>query len=95
MRKFKTRPFGDEVDLDSDETYSHLPTTVTELHDRMLENIGYSYCYFNFLNKNWSITQQNRVNKLINEYCNDWYQTDPKVLRERVFMFEDETENMC
>lgn len=96
MRKFKCRPFHDiEVDLDADETYDHLPKTVKELHDRMLKKIGYAYCYFNFLNTWWPKDQQDRVMKLIEEHCNDWYQNDIKILRERVFMFEDEIENMC
>lgn len=93
---FKPRPFREwEEDLDDDETYKHLPKTAKELHECMLKKIGYAFCYFNYLNKGWDEVQQNRVMKLIEEHCNDWYQDDVKVMRERVYMFDDEIENMC
>jgi hypothetical protein len=39
--------------------------------------------------------QKKRVLELIDEYCKDWYQEDVKIIRERVFMFQNEIENMC
>ena len=95
MRKFKSRPFGTEFDLDADETYDYLPKSANELQNYMMKRIGYSYCYFKYLNNPWSETQQKRVEKLIKEFCDDWYNTDIKVLRERCFMFDNEIENMC
>ena len=38
---------------------------------------------------------EKRVEKLIKEYCDDWYNNDINILRERCFMIDDETENMC
>lgn len=95
MREFKTSPFGHIVDLDSDETYDYLPKTVSELQNYMMKSIGYAYCYFKYLRNPWDKAQEERVEKLIKEFCDDWYNTDIKVLRERCFMFDDETENMC
>lgn len=130
MRKFKTSPFGDEVDLDDPETYSHLPSTTKELRKRMFEQVGYAFIYMDFFPdrkdmypkrkkkeefapltdwypdadptkmvevNNCGYNQRQRVYKLIEEFAKNeranydnvaWY-------REQVFLFENETENMC
>lgn len=104
MRKFLCRPFRDfEVDLDDPKTYAHLPKTTSKLDDRMLQKIGYTYCYMNFWHKKdydeWDvcIEQKSRIELLIKNFTENrkhnynnvnWY-------REQVFLFEDEIENMC
>lgn len=102
MRKFKPE-YGDEVDLDDPKTYSHLPNTAKELDDLMFQEIGYYYCYVKFWHKDIfdkdkiGKKQKKRVKKLIkkftkfrkNNYSNLlWY-------KEQIFIFQDETENMC
>jgi primase-polymerase (primpol)-like protein len=36
---------GNEVDLDDENTYSHLPNTIKELDNLMFKEIGYAHCY--------------------------------------------------
>lgn len=100
MRIHKLSPFGQVVNLDNPETYSHLPNTDRELDDLMFKHIGYAYCYMNFFNTDldWEgCGQKQRVHKLIQEYCtNRQYKWgDHMWFKEQVFLFEDEIENMC
>ena len=96
MRIFKTE-FGDVVDLDDPNTYSHLPQTTRECDDLMFREIGYYYCYVNFFHKDWDGDQIFRCLTLIQKFTTErkdnynnlmWYQ-------EQIFLFQDETENMC
>ncbi|MFA5153070.1 MAG: hypothetical protein WC554_10955 [Clostridia bacterium] len=101
MRKFKSWDF--EVDLDDPKTYEHLPSTSKELDDLMFKEIGQAYCYMNIWHKNIFGSkkrdggQKKRVNKMINTFCENrkdhyddiiWYQ-------EQIYLFQNETENMC
>lgn len=102
MREFKCAPFGDyKVDLDDPKTYKHLPKTTKELDNLMFKQIGYALCYMNNFHpdvfKKNDGGQKKRVKKLIQAFCDNrssnyenlaWYQ-------EQVFLFQDETENMC
>jgi hypothetical protein len=52
MRKYSCSPFGDlEVDLDNPKTYEHLPQNTKDGRAKMLEIIGYSFCYMNLWHK--------------------------------------------
>ena len=98
MREFKRAPFYDiVVDLDNPETYKHLPQTVSEVDDIMFKEIGYAYCYFTYFHPYWDKKQVKRIKALIKNYTENkkynwnnllWFQ-------EQVFIFQDETENMC
>lgn len=100
MRPFRSSMYCDYVDLDNPETYNYLPDSPSALRDMMFEKIGYYHCYVNYWHKDWFDEdggQKQRVEKLIkhfteneNEHFDDvlWYQ-------EQVFLFEEETENMC
>jgi hypothetical protein len=97
MKKFKSSPFGEEVDLDDLNTYNHL-------RKLMFEEIGYSFCYMNYWHKDIfdnKITsgkdQRKRVLALVKEFTKgensnkhnlDWY-------KRQVFLFQNEIENMC
>jgi hypothetical protein len=110
MRKFTTAMFGD-VDLDDPKIYEYLPKTTTELDKQMFTEIGMAICYMNYWHLDWfpkkqptdsplldsGYKQRKRVMKLIKQFCAErrnnyenlqWYQ-------EQVFIFQDETENMC
>jgi hypothetical protein len=99
MRSFTCRPFGDVVDLDDPKTYDHLPEDVEELRTLMLSKIGYAYCYINF----WhpyafkGSEQENRVNLLVSDFTENEGQNynNPLWYKEKIFLFQDEIENMC
>jgi hypothetical protein len=104
MRKYNTRVCDDlgetEVDLDDPKTYSHLPQDIKELWKLMLSEIGYAYCYMNFLEKDIfpkGNAQKKRVKKLIKSFLDGRNKNRDNVLwyQEQVFLFQDETENMC
>ena len=100
MRKFKTSPYGDMVDLDDPKVYNYLPQNVKDLGNLMLKEIGYALSYMDYIHPDVfddKCDQRIRVKKLItdfwkkrkNNYENiDWY-------KEQIFLFQDETENMC
>jgi hypothetical protein len=107
MREFKTSFDGKIVNLDDPRLYDYLPYSVSLLDDLMFKEIGYALCYMNnfhpdiFKNHRMDGGQRKRVMKLIENFCNErkdhllnssasilWYQ-------EQVFLFQDETENMC
>jgi len=100
MRPYKcTDLSGQTVDLDNPETYKHLPTDVRKLRDLMLREIGYYHCYVKYWHKDAfkGDGQVKNVKKLIKNFTENegdnrdsviWYQ-------EQVYLFQDETENMC
>ena len=116
MRKFVCS-FGEEVDLDNPETYSHLPNDTKLLDKRMFSEIGMALVYMDYFHPEFfpakrkyvvnpytnkkqvdcSYLQRQRVYKLIEEFSKNrkdhyddvlWYQ-------EQIFLFIEETENMC
>lgn len=102
MRKFKCRPFLDfEVDLDDPTTYSYLPQNTKELRQKMLAEIGYAYCYMNFWHKDIfgkrDGGQKERVELLVKNFTENESKNYENILwyQEQIFLFEDETENMC
>lgn len=109
MREFKCSPYGDVVDLDDPKTYDHLPKTSKELDDLMFCEIGKALVYMDYFHSDWfhkkkktglmsaCSKQRQRINKLIKNFADNrkdhyndilWYQ-------EQIFLFQDETENMC
>jgi len=101
MKPFKDA-FGQHVDLDDESTYSNLPDNIKELNDLMYREIGYALTYMDyyhvetFKSKSGN-TQRKRVKKLIADFARDrqdnyenkrWY-------KESIFIYKDETENMC
>ena len=96
MREF-TCAFGEVVDLDSDETYRHLPKTYKELEKLMFSEIGIALVYIKHFHPDWDENQSNRINKLVESFANERGSNYSNViwLREQVFIFQDEIENMC
>ena|ERR1035437_5951202 len=104
MRMFKTS-FGDEVDLDDPNTYSYLPNSTKELDSMMFKEIGYTTCYMDY----WHLNvfpkrlpgnikyQRTRVENLIKNFTDNRHNNYDNVLwyKEQIFIFTDETENMC
>ncbi len=97
MRKFKTHPFGDEVDLDDESTYDYLPKSIKELDDLMFREIGYSYCYFTYFHSDWYKPQVKKIKKLIKVFTSNRKKNynNLKWFQEQVFIFQNEIENMC
>lgn len=94
--------YQEEVDLDNQETYSYLPNNSKELDDRMFRNIGFALVYMDWFHHEHFLDgcgweQRVRVKELITNFADnrkDHY-TDIMWLKEQVFLFEDEIENMC
>jgi len=104
MRKFICRPFNDiEVDLDDPKTYEHLPQNTEELRQLMLSKIGYVYCYMNYWHKDIfgkkerDGGQKKRVELLVKNFTENERENYENILwyQEQIFLFQDETENMC
>lgn len=102
MRKFICRPSGElDVDLDNPKTYEHLPQNKEKLRQKMLSEIGYAYCYMNFWHKNIfgkkDGGQKKRVELLIKFFTDNEKRNYENILwyQEQIFLFQDETENMC
>ena len=103
MRIYITSPSGAEVDLDNNETYNHLPDDYDKLERIMFEKIGYAVCFMNFFHPDWygercpSFGQRLSVMSLMSDFCGNREKKygDIKWIRERVFLFQDEIENMC
>jgi hypothetical protein len=101
MRNFRCS-LGEEVDLDDPETYNYLPKTCNELDNLMFQEIGRALVYMDWFYWNefsvgcgWE--QRKRVKNLITFFADnrkDHY-TDLMWLKEQVFLFQDEIENMC
>ena len=96
------------VDLDNPKTYDYLPTTCELLDALMFKEIGYALVYMNYfqdrkkyfpktVSTNCGYQQRHRVEQLIKEFANNRQQNinNLKWYQEQVFLFQDETENMC
>jgi hypothetical protein len=96
MREFKNF-CGDIVDLDDDSTYDHLPKDAGGLRRKIWEEIGYTHLYFTYWHPNWHKGQEDRVAKMIYHYAQEDknHLDDVKWLREWLYKFGDEIENMC
>jgi ABC-type phosphate/phosphonate transport system substrate-binding protein len=96
MREYKNF-CGDIVDLNDDQTYDHLPQTASELRRKIWEEIGYCHLYFTYWHPDWPENQVDRVEKMIYHYAQEDknHLNDVKWLREWLYKFEDEIENMC
>lgn len=96
MREFKNF-CGDVVDLDDDSTYEHLPKDAEGLRRKIWEEIGYAYLYLTYWHPDWSKKQMDIVNKMIYHYSQEDrnHHRDVKWLREWLYKFENEIENMC
>lgn len=103
MREYKcTDLSGKIVDLDDPKTYEYLPKEVEALNHLMLKEIGYYYCYTHFWHKDMFVekkedSQMNRVEKLIKDFTDNRDKNWENIIwfQEQVFLFQDETENMC
>lgn len=100
MRKFICSPFGDEVDLDNLETFSHLPDDVNQLRDILFKEFGWCHLYMNYLHQDVfgeSDLQRKRINEFMKNYSENHLKNYDNVLwlKEQVFLFQDEIENMC
>jgi len=100
MRKFICA-FGEKVDLDDPETYNYLPNNCKDLDKLMFKEIGYALVYVNYFHPEWSEIGGNeqikRVHNLIKNFADDRanHYDDLMWLKEQVFIFQDEIENMC
>lgn len=101
MRKYVCA-FGEEVDLDNPETFSYLPDDYKSLDDMMFKEIGYALTYMDYFHPGWftegkDCGQRKRVMeriKYFTDYRNEHY-NDVMWYKEQIFLFQDETENMC
>lgn len=94
--------YQEEVDLDNPETYCYLPNNSKELDNRMFRDIGYALVYMDWFHHDIFLTdygweQRVRVKKLIDYFAEERknHYNDILWLKEQVFLFEDEIENMC
>ena len=97
MRPFISHPDLEEVDLDDPKTYDYLPNDVESLRSLLFQEIGYYYCYVNYLHPDWDESQEKRCEILIKKYIDNWRDHMNNVLwyQEQVFIFQSEIENMC
>jgi len=101
MREFKLRILGTTVDLDNPETYNYLPNDGKQLDEKMFSEIGMALCYMNIWHPDiWGKKdggQKKRVMKMIRNFCNERknHYNDIMWLKEQIFLFQEETENMC
>jgi len=111
MKKYICSFDGHEVDLDDLNTYKYLPDDARILDDIMFKEIGQAYTYMNYFHRNiypkkrvakknplyWCWKQRERVEGLIKTFVDgrsdNW--KNLKWFKEQVFLFQDETENMC
>lgn len=107
MRKY-TCAFGEEVDLDNPDTYKYLPDDLKKLDDMMFKEIGQALVYMDYFrrehfpkinikNLNSGFSQRRRVIDLIKNFANNRHHNYQNVMwyKEQIFLFQDETENMC
>lgn len=100
MRKFVCSPFGEEVDLDDPFTFNHLPNNSNQLRDILFKEFGWSKLYMDFFHpdvfeeKN---DQRIRIEQFMKNYSENHIINYDNVmwLKEQVFLFQDEIENMC
>ena len=104
MRHYNTGGIENmDVDLDDASLYLHLPNKYSELRDMMFSKIGYVYCYMNYWHNDIfgqddrDGGQKKRVEKLIKNFTDneDKNYNNPLWLKEQIFIFDCETENMC
>lgn len=108
MRPYKsTGMFQETFDLDDETTYANLPNEEEELTNRMWKNIGFALSYMDFIHRDlypMDSRQRIRVTELIAKFWRegredmpdgDMKRGDVRWLKEQIFIFEDETENMC
>lgn len=100
MRKFVCSPYGEEVDLDNPETYSYLPDNANQLRDILFKNFGWSQLYMNYLHPDVfdeNDIQRIRINEFMKKYSENHLKNYENLiwLKEQVFLFQDEIENMC
>ena len=101
MRKFKCS-LGEIVDLDNPETYSYLPDDCDKLDKLMFQDIGFALVYMDWFNwddysTGYGWEQRVRVKELITYFANNrkHHYNDLMWLKEQVFIFQNEIENMC
>lgn len=109
MREYKCTDLSDlTVDLDDPKTYEHLSQNWKELDDLMFEEIGKALVYMDFFHKEWYPVEKNgkheagyqqrvRVMSLIKNFASNRQNNYGNIIwfQEQVFLFQDETENMC
>ena len=103
MREFKLNSCDIIVDLDNTEIYDYLPNDVKQLDEKMFSEIGMALCYMNIWHPDiWGKPkmdggQKKRVMKMIRNFCRERknYYGDILWLKEQIFLFQEETENMC
>lgn len=100
MRKYKT--LYEEVDLDNPDTYKDMPQDNLACYNRMLQEIGYFYCYTQYWNKDIFssnrdsvVKQLKRINNLIVNFTANCRKKPLIWHQEQLFLFLDEIENMC
>lgn len=96
MREFKTA-HGEIVDLTNPDTYSYMSKDIDVLCNKIHQEIGYCYCYFNYWHKPWDEKQEARVEVLIQVYSHERRDNITNLLwhQEMLYLIEDEIENMC
>lgn len=100
MRKFICSPFGEEVDLDNPDTFSYLPDDAPQLRDLLFKEYGWSQLYMNYLHSDvfgQDDIQRKRIHDFMKNYSENHLKNYDNVLwlKEQVFLFQDEIENMC
>jgi hypothetical protein len=92
----------DEVDLDNSATYEHLPNDCKLLEDIMFKEIGFAICYMDIIHRNifhssMGKHQRKRVMKMIRNFCKERHNNyeNEMWLKEQIFLFQDEIDNMC
>lgn len=100
MRKFICSPFGDEVDLDNPDTFRYLPDNAEQLRDLLLKDFGWSQLYMNYFHSevfDKDDSQRKRIDEFMKKYSENHLKNYDNILwlKEQVFLFKDEIENMC
>lgn len=101
MRIYKSNPFGYELDLDNSDNFDYLPKNMDELRNIWFKEVGYSYWYMNFLHKDvfdkFGDNQKLKINKYIQDYNDNFMQNFNNILwlQEKIFLLQDNIENMC
>ena len=91
---------GMEVDLDDESIYSYLPTTYKGCYDEFMKQVGEAYWYITFIHKDWDPKQVKRIYDLVQKFTDERYIDRTigekyKWMRETLWIFIEETENMC
>jgi len=99
MRKWYTG-MGELVDLDDESIYQGMPTTERECYNEFMKQVGEAYWYVTFVYPNHDPKQVKRINDLIQKYTDERHlertkEEQYKWIRETLWIFIEETENMC